>query len=102
MEFIKEYGGLIALALGVLARMLIPWLLLVRQSMGNGDKPPEWKWRYLFGQLIGVGVLLIGLPLLVSDLKEVMAWPWQAAWLAGYGAAELGRLADKSVTKFND
>lgn len=98
MEFLVKYGGLIALVLGVFARMVIPWLLLVYAGYRNKGDKPTWQWRYLAGQLVGVVILLVGLPVLVGDLADVLAWDWQAAWLAGYGAAEIGRLGDKELT----
>jgi hypothetical protein len=85
--------GLYFLIAGILARMLIPWLVKVYESQ-NGF---NWEWKYLRGQAISVVIIFIALPLLLSDIKDVVNWAPQAAFLAGYGAAEIGGFVDKKV-----
>jgi len=59
----------------------------------------QWSWKFVWPQL--VSVLLIGLllPLLISNLAGIGNLPWQAAWLVGWGAADLGRETYKIFAK---
>jgi hypothetical protein len=89
------YEPYIALVAGILARMLIPWLVQVYKNRNGWN----WQWKYLRGQLVAAVIAFVALPLLLSDLAEVGSWGIQEAFLAGYGAAEIGRFLDKAITE---
>ena len=98
------YIGYIFLVMGVLARMFIPYLVkLYKNSRAekNGNTPAKlnWEWKYLRGQAIAALIIFIAFPLLVSDLASVGGWDQQAAFLAGYGVAEIGRFVDATITE---
>jgi hypothetical protein len=92
------YTGFYFLAVGILARMFIPWLVKLYKAR---NEPAEltWEWHYLRGQVIATAIIFLGLPVLIGDLLAIGGWEFQAAFLAGYGAADLGRLIDKSATE---
>jgi hypothetical protein len=92
------YTGFYFLATGILARMFIPWLVLLYKGR-NEEAAVSWEWHYLRGQAIAAAIVFLGLPVLVGDLLAVGGWEFQAAFLAGYGAADVGRLIDKTVTE---
>ena len=87
--------GWIGLALGVISRIFVPWLAARRNNPDSAD----WSWRYLWPQLISVVVVALLLPLVLSNLESVGAMPFSASYIVGWGAADIGRFVDKSVTK---
>lgn len=89
------YLGWVGLGLGVLSRIFIPWLNARRL---NPDEA-QWSWRYIWPQLIGVAVVVLALPLLVPDLEAIGQLALAPGYLVGWGAADLGRFADKWITK---
>ena len=82
----------IFLLVGAVARIFLPFLIARRD-----DPSLEWSWRLVWPQVLSVGIFILVLPLLVSDLASVGELELQYAWLVGYGAASFGRLADKGV-----
>lgn len=89
------YESYIFLLAGILARVFIPYLVTLYKT----DEEWDWKWVYLRGQLIGAAIVFLALPVLLGDLNAVASWDWQAAFLSGYGVAEIGRFVDKSVSE---
>lgn len=89
------FVGWIGLAFGVISRIFVPWLTARRNNPDTAD----WSWRYIWPQLIGVVVVALLLPLVLSNLESIGALPFSAAYLVGWGAADIGRFADKVVTK---
>jgi len=81
------------LGLGVLARMIIPWLL----KLYKGADMAAWDWKYLYGQLIGAAIVFFAIPVLIGDLEAVAKLGFQAAFMSGYAAADIGRLMDKAA-----
>ena len=92
MEFSNILPYLI-FALGVLSRIFVPWLVARRENPGLG-----WSWRYIWPQLVTALVVAMVLPLVV-DLASVAQMEIPAAYLAGWGAADVGRTADKVLLK---
>lgn len=89
------YMSYLYVFLGILARAILPWLLKMYEQKERID----WNWEYMRGQLIAVLVVVVALPLLISDIDSIAAWDWQAAWLAGYAVADIGRMAEKAALK---
>lgn len=81
---------------GMLVRVLLPWLVKLYQENENGV---EWNWKYLRGQLIIFAALAVALPIMASDLEAVSGMTFQAAFTFGYAAADVGRLFDKLAEK---
>ena len=78
-----------SLLFGIVARIAIPWLQVRR-----ADPTISWQWRYIWPEVLGFFIVILGLPILVPDLQNViLTLPWQAAWLIGVGAAEAGNIA---------
>ena len=89
------YLGWIGLGVGVLSRIFVPWLNERRLNPDNA----KWSWRYVWPQIIAVVVVTLLLPLVISDLESIGAMAFGPAWLIGWAAADIGRFADKLVTK---
>jgi len=89
------YMSYLYVFLGILARAVLPWLLKMYESKEKID----WDWTYLRGQLIAVLVIVVAIPLLITDLNSVAGWDWQTAWLAGYAVADVGRMVEKLALK---
>ena len=78
------------LLLGAVARIFLPFLIARRD-----DPSLSWEWRFVWPQLLSLGIFVLLLPLLVDDLANVGELDAQYAWLVGYGAASFGRLAQQ-------
>jgi hypothetical protein len=76
-------------ALGVLSRIFVPWLVARKQ-----DPTLSWSWRYIWPQLVTAVIIGLVLPLFV-DLAAVATMALPAAYIAGWGAADVGRTLDK-------
>lgn len=88
----------VSMAVGVLARVFVPWLAKRRAEPDTA----KWKWRFVWPQLIAVVLIFLLLPLLVGNLSEMGGLPWQAAWLAGWAAADIGRETYKALAEEED
>jgi len=87
--------GFLFVALGVVARALLPWLKLLREEKAEWK---DWKWFYLRGQLIAVVMVFLAAPALLNDFEMIGSMPWVLAYLAGYGVSAFGRDVDKLRT----
>jgi hypothetical protein len=76
-------------ALGVLSRIFVPWLVARKQ-----DPTLSWSWRYIWPQLVTSVIVGLVLPLII-DLAAVANMSLPAAYIAGWGAADVGRTLDK-------
>lgn len=76
-------------ALGVLSRIFVPWLIARKR-----DPSLSWSWRFIWPQLVMAAVIGLVLPLFV-DLASVAGMSLPAAYIAGWGAADVGRTLDK-------
>ena len=85
----------ISLLIGLLARVFLPWLAVRRAN----PKKAKWGWPYVWPQFLGFVLILMVLPLVISDLSVISGLPPQAAWLLGWGAADLGRQTYKAFAK---
>ena len=88
-----QYLGWLFLALGGFSRVFVPWLIARRQDPGL-----SWSWRYVWPQLVTLLVVALLLPLTV-DLETVSKLEITPAYVVGWGAADIGRLIDKVITK---
>jgi len=88
----------LSMTLGVVARVFVPWLAKRRQEP---DKA-KWNWKFVWPQLVSVALIFLLLPLLIGDLADMGGLPWQAAWLAGWAAADIGRETYKALAKEED
>ena len=88
----------VSMVVGVLARIFVPWLAKRR------EKPEEakWSWPFVWPQLLSVVIIFLMFPLLIGDLAITGELPWQAAWLAGWAAADIGRETYKALAKEED
>jgi len=82
---------------GMLVRVLLPWLVKLYQD--NGEGAVEWNWKYLRSQLVIFAALAVALPIMAADLDSVADMTFQAAFTFGYAAADVGRLLDKLTEK---
>jgi uncharacterized BrkB/YihY/UPF0761 family membrane protein len=85
----------VSLVVGIVARVFVPWLAKRREN----PEEAKWTWRFVWPQLVSVALIFLLLPLIISDLSAIGKIPWQAAWLAGWGAADLGRKTYKVIAK---
>lgn len=95
MDFV-ELAPYIGLALGVLGRVIIPWLILVLTE----EPPPVWNWRKVTAQLLTGTLAFIGL---VAANPQLPTLTWQqalalalASAAAGWGFADMGREVKKA------
>lgn len=88
----------ISLGIGVLARVFVPWLAKRREN----PEEAKWAWKFVWPQLISAALIFLLLPLLISDLEAIGNIPWQAAWLAGWAAGDLGMETYKALAKEED
>ncbi len=88
----------VSMAVGVLARVFVPWLAKRREEPDMF----KWSWKFVWPQFVSVGLIFLLLPLLIGDLSKMGGLPWQAAWLAGWAAADIGRETYKALAKEED
>ena len=93
-----NYLPWLSLFVGLAARVFVPWLAKRRYDPDNA----KWQWRYLWPQVLGFVLLLVVLPLIVSDLRAIYDMPAQAAWVLGWGAADIGRKTIKALSSETD
>ncbi len=78
------FGGFV---LGVLARVMVPWLVKRYRNPDNA----KWSWRYVWPQALGFFILLLVTPLVANDVEAVNTMKPVMAYLAGWGVADLGK-----------
>lgn len=76
----------VGLFLGLASRIFVPFLA-ARQK----EPTLSWDWRYVWPQLLMFALVVLVLPLLLDDLSVINELPFQVAWIAGWGAADVGR-----------
>ena len=87
----------ILLFLGVVSRIVVPWLIARRD---NPDLP--WKWLYIWPQLISFVVIALMLPILIDNLEGISSLSYQAAYLIGWAAADIGNSGRKFMNGGTD
>jgi ABC-type phosphate/phosphonate transport system permease subunit len=85
--------SLLSMFLGLVARVAIPFLAKRRK---NPDQA-KWEWKFIWPQLLSFLMVVLVLPLVVSDLSGIWTMQYQAAWILGWGAADLGRQVYKAL-----
>ena len=85
-----DYLPWLLLLLGAVARIILPFLIARRD-----DPDLKWSWKFVYPQVLSLGIFVLLLPLLIDDLESVGELNPQNAWLVGYGAASFGRLTAK-------
>jgi len=78
-----------------MSRIFIPWLNERRLNPENA----QWSWRFVWPQLVAVVIVFLGLPLALSSVENVGSLAFAAAYLVGWGVADVGRFAAKVVTR---
>ena len=86
----NEYLPWVFLTAGILARIVVPWLIARRD-----DSSLSWSWGYIWPQMVSFVVIVLMLPLLIADLVEIGVYDLQVAFLVGWGAADVGRTGYK-------
>ena len=81
----------ISLVIGMLGRVFIPWLV-ARQ----GDTSLPWEWKFVWPQMLSFLLVILVVPLVIPDLDAITSLGPQAAWLVGWGAADVGRQTYKA------
>jgi hypothetical protein len=89
------YLGWVGLGFGVVSRVFVPWLNERRLNPDNA----KWDWRYVWPQLVGVVIAALLLPLVLTNMEGIGAMAFGSAYIMGWGAADIGRFADKLITK---
>ena len=87
------YVAYFSLFAGLVLRIVIPWLAKRQQDPENA----KWDWRYVWPQVLSVVIVALLLPLTLADLASVGVIPAQAAWVLGWGAADIGRKTYKAL-----
>lgn len=86
----------IALALGVLARVFLPYLLVILQS----DETVPFDKRKAYGQLVAGAIAFLSLVAVNPDIPG-LSWQGSLALglgslIGGWGAADMGRTTQKA------
>ena len=89
----EQFVPYIGLAVGVVARVILPWLIKRLES------PSPWDWNKAAGQLVA-GVLAFITLLAANPTIGEMTWQGAlaigvAAAAGGWGAADIGRTVKK-------
>ena len=84
------FVGWIGLTFGVISRIFVPWLNERRNNPDNA----KWSWRYVWPQLVAVVVVALLLPLVLSNVEAIGEMAFGAAYVIGWGVADIGRFAD--------
>lgn len=85
----------LSLFVGLAARIFVPWLAKRQQDADAS----AFEWKYVWPQLLSVALILFVLPIVVSDLSLVSNLPYQAAWLLGWAAGDIGRQTYKVMAR---
>lgn len=93
-----EFLAWFSLFAGLLLRIFIPWLAKRQMDPENA----QWDWKYVWPQLLSVGIVALLLPLTIADLGSIAEIPAQAAWVLGWGAADIGRKTYKALANDED
>ena len=92
METVLPYLPFVLFFLGVLARVVVPY---VQERLSNTEL--TFDWRYVVGQIIAALVALLPLVGTAEFLTQVGAMGFIAAFVYGWGAADVGRSVQKAV-----
>lgn len=93
-----EFLPWISLVAGLAARAFLPWLAKRRVS----PEKYAWQWKLFWPQLLGFLLIALVLPVVLGDLEIVPTLGPQAAWLLGWGAADLGSQTYKAFARQDD
>lgn len=85
--------GYLFLFLGVVARLVLPWLVKVYKSAEGEDV--SWSWKYLRAQAMLLALFVVALPLIAGDMSVIPTMEFQTAFVAGYTMADVSRLINK-------
>ena len=88
-----EYVAYFSLFAGLALRVFIPWLAKRQQDPENA----KWNMKYVWPQVLAVVLVALLLPLTIADLSSLGDIPAQAAWVLGWGAADIGRKTYKTL-----
>ena len=92
------YLAWFSLFAGLSLRVFIPWLAKRQQDPENA----QWDMKYVWPQVLSVVLVGLLLPLTIADLGSVADIPVQAAWILGWGAADIGRKTYKTLANEED
>ena len=92
-----EYLGWISLFAGEAARVFVPWLAK-RRNDPTGENGSKWNFKkYVLPQLISLLLVILLMPLIIPDLNTMGDIPYQAAWMVGWAAGDIGRKTYKAL-----
>lgn len=86
----SPYVSWILLFVGILARIFVPFLIARREDPSLG-----WSWRYVWPQVLAFAIIALMLPVIVADLASIGELQYQAAFLVGWAAGDIGNLGRK-------
>jgi hypothetical protein len=82
------------LTVGVLARIVVPFLMERRENPSL-----SWDWKYVWPQIISFVIIALMLPVIVPNLESIADLDYQAAFLVGWAAGDIGNVGRKFLTK---
>ena len=84
----------ILLTIGIIARIVVPFLMERREN-------PELKWdmKYVWPQIISFVIIALMLPVIVPNLESIAVLDYQAAFLVGWAAGDIGNVGRKFLTR---
>lgn len=82
------------LFVGEIARIVVPFLLERREN-------PELSWdmMYVWPMLISFVIISLMLPVIVPNLGSIADLDYQAAFLVGWAAGDIGNVGRKFLTR---
>lgn len=100
MSELMQYMPYVGLILGFLARTVGLWLVKVWQENFRDESVEgavDWKWRFLYGQLIAFVLICIAMPI-ITDFGQVAQMDFITSFGYAFGIASIGREIDKVFT----
>ena len=95
----SSWVALAVFFLGIVARVFVPFL--IKRAKYPDAPDSKWNWKYVWPQLITVGILVLVAPLVSDDIEGLLSLAIVPAYLSGWGAADLGKtlFIDTGVSK---
>jgi len=84
----------VLLVTGIFARILVPFLIERRENPSL-----TWDMKYVWPQIISFVIIVLMLPVIIPDLEGISSLAFQAAFLVGWAAGDIGNVGRKFLTR---
>ncbi len=94
VEGVSPVWPWLLLTVGLLARIIVPFLIERRENPGLG-----WDMKYVWPQVISFTIIALMLPVIIPNLESIADLDYQAAFLVGWAAGDIGNISRKFLTR---